>query len=343
MHLISRRDFLRSIAISAGAVGLSGLSACAGQNSSANTTSRQLAEALSSNSQTKIETTPPIMSFVVMSDTHLSPDNDERIRHFTNALVDIRSLEPKPDTIVIVGDITENGFPEQYELTRTLCAQEGYDFDTDFIKVMGNHDQYSDDFDPEKTGWDEQYIRFMNEAGVSAVYYDVEVLQQHFICLGPDRNAGNWVRFNFSDEQMSWLEALLDEDEAAGQMSYVFCHEPLLNTVRNTGTGSWAEKACIVDEKRIRQSLQNRRNAVFFSGHTHLYPDIAQPDPNGPLYVNDGAVGPGQLSPTNMNYPEGFTGSFGWLVSVFANHLEFKARDFLLREWIKELDFIYAA
>ena len=278
-----------------------------------------------------------------MSDAHINSDVERNSEHFANALADIRSFEPRPATIVINGDITDGGYPEQYELVRTICKQEGFDFDSDFVKVMGNHDQYSVDFDPEKTGWDERHVRFMNEVGVDSVYYDTFVDGQHFICLGPDADAGGWVRFNFSDAQMNWLKGLLDEDEKQGRVSYVFCHEPLLETLRNTGPHSWAASNCISDEEGLRAALRNRSKTIYLTGHTHLYPDIAKPAADGPLYVNDGAVGPGQITPDSMNFPDDFRGSFGWLVSVFENRIEFKARDFLDRKWIEGLEYIQPA
>lgn len=341
MELVSRRSFLGAVAASAGAVGFTVLASCASGAQSRQNSSFPLQFA-SSAADCEIDPSAFLMSFIVMSDTHISADKERNIEHFRNALADIQSFDKKPNTIVIVGDITDGGLPEQYDLVRSLCAQEGFDFDDDFVKVMGNHDQYSDNFDPAKTGWDEQYIRFMNEAGVSSVYYDREVAGQHFICLGPDIDAGNSVRFNFSAEQMSWLGRMLDEDESAGKMSYIFCHEPLTNTLRNTGQGSWAASNSIVDEDAIRSLLADRSRAVLFTGHTHLYPDVAHPDDGGPLYVNDGAVGPGQISPDRMDFPEAFMGSFGWLVSVFNDRIELQARDFLQHEWIGGLDYMYS-
>ena len=338
MRQLSRRELFCAFLASIGVVEVAGLSACS-QNASTRGQSQQNSQSTVASSIGKPSTF--VTSFVVMSDTHVNGDIERNNEHFAGALADIRSFEPRPAAIVINGDITDNAFPEQYELVHTICEEEGFDFASDFVKVMGNHDQYSEDFDSAKTGWDEQYVRFMDEAGVPSVYYDTYVDGLHFICLGPDADSGNWVNFSFSAKQIEWLRKLLDEDEEAGRTSYVFCHEPLLNTVRNTSPDSWAGTHCIADESGIRSALKSRSRLVYFSGHTHLYPDIARPDQDGPLYVNDGAVGPGQIAPGRMDYPEAFSGSYGWLVSVFEDRIEFKARNFLEREWIRELEYVH--
>lgn len=258
--------------------------------------------------------------------------------HFDNALKDIASFEPAPATIVVLGDMTNSGIPEQYAMMRSYCDENGFDYDDDFLLVMGNHEQYNDPFDPELAGTDTQYLEFLAQAGVDSLYFDTEIDGQHFICLGPDENeSGSWVRFGLSTAQINWLVGKLDEDAAMGRTSYVFCHEPLLNTVRHTEPGSWVERNCLEDDAELATVLAGCANVIFFAGHTHLYPDWARPDESGPLYVNDGAVGPGQLQPGVINYPDGFTGSHGWLVSVFEDRVELKARNFLEHEWIEDV------
>jgi len=337
---ITRRDMVRFSIAALGGIGVSGISGCAsnspssGAGSSIKNSVEQLEE---------IEVADDfIMSFVVMSDSHVRPDNERNIEHFRNALTDISDMERKPDSIVMVGDITDSGDAEEYDLVRQIASDVGFDFDIDFIKVMGNHEQYRSESEPELSADDERHLRFMEQAGVGSIYYDLEIEGQHMICLGPDESlTGSWVLFNFSDAQMEWLEDLLNRDSAEGKTSYVFCHEPLFDTVRNTGKGSWAEGHSLEDNDELAKIVEGRPNVIFFSGHTHLYPDIARPDEDGPLYVNDGACGPGQLAPNVRDYATGFVGSFGWLVSVYKNGVVFQARDFLQHSWIDELRYEY--
>lgn len=338
MELVSRRSFIGAIALAAATSSSALACGCSSPSSEAS-----IEAAVDDSSAAAHEALDQLVtSFVVMSDTHIDEELEMNCMHFTGALEDIRSFEPAPATVVIVGDITDGARLEQYELARSLCARSGFDFDENFVKVMGNHDQFSSDFDPSQAGSDAQYIRFMEQVGVNRVYYDCEIDGQHFICLGPDENlSGNWIRMNFSPSQMEWLKELLDDDERRGRPSFVFCHEPLLNTVRNTGPNSWAASYSLEDSDELLSVLNNRPNVLIFTGHTHLYPDIAQPDQGGPLFVNDGAVGPAQRTPGEMNYPDGFNGSFAWLVSVYSDRVVLKARDFLAKSWISELERTY--
>ena len=337
---VTRRQLIQAAVIAIGVVGSTSGIACSRGSSSEN-----VRDASSSFAETAdvrpVESNALVASFVVMSDTHIDEDLTRNIDHLENALADIRSFDPAPDTIVLLGDITDGGKAEQYALVKSICESSGYRYPDDLTIVMGNHEQYNADFDSEKAGTDEQYVRFLEQAGVSTVYYDRYLKDLHFICLGPDENlTGHWVHFNFSQAQIDWLRQLLDDDAVQNKTSFVFCHEPLFDTVAYPGPGSWSESNSLEDDDELFDVLAGRRNVIFFTGHIHLYPDIAHPDSEGPLFVNDGAVGPGQVAPGVMgNYPDDFIGSYGWLVSVFEDRIEFKARDFNKREWIEGLDY----
>ena len=347
---ITRRNLFKLAALSAGAaVAASNMGCASGQGtassaSSAVGSSGVVSSEGASSAPSSAQPGAFVTSFVVMSDAHVSDDSDVNNEHFDNALKDIATFQPAPATIVILGDMTNSGIPEQYDLLRSICDDNGYDLDDDFVLVMGNHEQYNDSFDPALAGVDVQYLEFMAQAGVDSLYFDTEVDGQHLICLGPDKNeSGSWVRFGLSAAQLEWLAGQLDADAAAGRTSYVFCHEPLLNTVRHTEPGSWVERNCLEDDAELAAVLAGRANVIYFSGHTHMYPDWARPDQAGPLYVNDGAVGPGQLERDVWNYdPESPKGSHGWLVSVFEDRVELKARNFLDRAWIDGMAYTFA-
>lgn len=279
---------------------------------------------------------------MVMSDTHLDVDIERNIDHFRTALADIASIEPRPECIVIVGDFTNNGAAEEYELARSLVAESDFDYASDIVKLMGNHDQNSADFDADKAGFDDQYVRFMNEAGTDRVYYDTTRGAQHFICLGPDKAApGDTTHFDFTDEQMSWLDDLLAKDEQAGVNSFVFCHEPLHETVRSSMPGTYGYNNSLIDDEKLASIIRKHPRTIYLSGHTHAHPDIARPYANGPLYVNDGAVATGQIAPNATDFATQFVGAFGWRVTVYEDRLQFDARDFLEGAWLDSLAYTH--
>lgn len=289
------------------------------------------------------EPAPLIATFVVMSDTHIAYDRERNQEHFLTALSDIAGFERRPDAIVIVGDITDVGNPDEYELVRRLCKESGFDFDTDFVKVMGNHDQlsasYPDTGPSDETYYTAEHRLFMEQTGVSDVYYDLRLNGLHFIVLGPDALSSDWVCFNFTTKQMNWLDELLAADAAAGETSFVFCHEPLHGTVRGSMEGSWGWANSLLENDELASIMDRYAHTIYFSGHTHVYPDVQRPNPAGALYVNDGAVATGQLSPETRDFATGFIGAFGWLVSVYGDRIEFAARDFLEHAWCDDAQY----
>jgi len=316
MNMMSRRAFLRLSALAAGGAALSFLSSC---------------------SLFESDSGALVSSFFVVSDTHITADSERNCNHFRTMLSDISSLETQPSTIVIVGDIVNSGIQEEYDLIRSLCEEKGYDFDRDFIKVMGNHEQmysYGDDTGPiDEEYRSDQLLLFLKEAGLSEVYYDRYVDDLHFIMLGPDAWSDRCVAFNFTPKQMAWLDDLLAADEEVGQLSFVFCHEPLQNTIHGSMEGSWGWRNSLYDNDELASILERYPHATYFSGHSHAYPDIKRPNPEGALYVNDGAVATGQVWAPASVYGGGYSGAFGIQVNVYEKRVDFRGRDFLEHEW----------
>ncbi|MDO5116920.1 MAG: metallophosphoesterase [Eggerthellaceae bacterium] len=317
MDMMSRRAFLKLSALAAGGACLSALPACS-----------------------VFEPDPGalVSSFFVVSDTHITAGIERNVNHFRTMLSDISSLDIQPSTIVIVGDIVNSGIQEEYDLIRSLCEEAGYDFDSDFVKVMGNHEQlyaYDGEIGPVNEEYrSDQLLLFLREAGLSRVYYDLYVDGLHFIVLGPDAWSTGWVPFNFTSRQMEWLDDLLAADEEAGELSFVFCHEPLQNTIHGSMEGSFGYRNSLIENEECASIMERYPHATYFSGHSHAYPDIKRPKPEGALYVNDGAVATGQVWAPASTYGGGFSGAFGIQVIVYEKRVDFRGRDFLEHEWI---------
>ena len=344
MRILSRRQFLKLSAASVTGATLIALDGCATSSGSSASQSSEASTSTSPQSSPAAQASDSnrlVSTFFVVSDTHIAGDLERSIDHFRGMLADIKTFERQPSTIVIVGDVTNGGNRDEYDLARELCAESGFNFDDDFIKTMGNHDQYNPNY-PEEGGREEEYhndehLLFMDEIGRDSVYYDTRVDGLHFIILGPDALSSDWMHFNFTPEQMAWLDNLLAIDAANGETSFVFCHEPLHNTVRGTAEGGWGYRWSLYDDNELSSIMQRYKNAIYFSGHTHAYPDIQRPNPEGALYVNDGAVATGQRSPNAQYSTQGFGGSFGVQVQVYERRIDFKVRDFLEKTWVSDV------
>ena len=325
---LDRRQFLKSAAVLGGAsllgIGAGCSSTSASTSASSASTSSASGEAAQGGSDGLVA------SFMLLSDTHLKVGDDEANTHFSNALAEIATYDPVPDAITIIGDITNDGYQEEYDLMRELVDASPFTLD-DFIFAIGNHDQWSDDEEDLST-FAPFHERFIASTGVPGLYYDKTVAGQHFIVLGPDELHDDWSRFQFTDEQLAWLDALMTQDEAAGKFPFVLCHEPMNETVTGTHENEWGYDASITaDADDLMAVLEKHPRSAYITGHTHIYPGVDATNPARPVFVNDGSCARSYFSLESI--AERGLVSDGMLMKVYADHLEFSARNFTAQTW----------
>ncbi len=271
----------------------------------------------------------PVAVFMLISDTHLGHDEVDCEERLADALTQIAEFERRPDTIVINGDITNGGHQEEYDQLRAIIDDSDFDFSSDFLFVCGNHDHYTGD-DNSREAFDAMHERFTANTG-APLYYDRMVADMHLICMGPDGLASRWDRFNITDEQVAWVEGLLEEDEKSATLSFVFCHEPLPDTVFGTEKGQWGYDASIENPEELRAMLERHPSTVFVTGHTHVIPDARRATKASPTYVNEGSCGFG-YDPRAGFDPE-HPLSNGMEAAVYDDRIEFRVRDFIEATW----------
>lgn len=74
-----------------------------------------------------------------ISDTHIAvdlPDADRRRQNLEQTIADINELDPLPDAIVLTGDLTQHGRPEEYRIAAAALAKARMPF----YLVPGNRD-----------------------------------------------------------------------------------------------------------------------------------------------------------------------------------------------------------
>ena len=333
MAQLTRRQF---IALATAAGGVSVLTASTGcrlsqpetaddaQASSADATESQLDTAPEPDSQAE-----PLAVFMLISDTHLGRGSVDCEGRLTNALAQIAGFERRPDAIIVNGDITDGGEQEEYDALRAIIDASDFEFDTDFAFICGNHDQWTGD-DNSQEAYGAMHERFTANCGVP-LYYDRVVCGVHLICMGPDGPCSHWDRFNITDEQVAWVEGLLEEDEKDGIPSFVFCHEPIPETVFGTDRGQWGHQASIENPDELRTMLERHPATVFVTGHTHVIPDVRHKAETSPIYVNEGSCGFGYDPRTS--YDPDHPLSNGMEAAVFDDRIEFRVRDFLEASW----------
>ncbi len=350
---ITRRKFVKLTTAATGlTVGSTLLGGCAtgtNSSSSSSTTRGHLTNGApkyqnAMNKAQKVSTAPDeseaLAKFIVVSDTHLTFSYQPYIDRVQNMFEDIAEFAPDNDAIIVNGDITNNGYQEQFDKFAELARASGFAYPDDFVLVIGNHDQYdsTEGAEPISNLTD----RFREQAGLTNQpnpYYDCTINGVHLIMLGPDRYPdGNWAHFGISDKQIEWMDEMLDADLDNGQLSLVFMHEPLYYTVRNTMPGDFGHDWSLSDEDNdnLHDCLRKHPNVIFFSGHTHALPDTVQLESDEPLYVGTGSIAyciddvdDDESGESDIS----MYGSLGWEVTVWETCIRFRMRDFLKREF----------
>lgn len=337
MASMSRRRFLGAATALTGSLALGTLTGCgAGEKSSETAADPVFGSDVSDVAKDRF-----VGAFWNISDAHIDPTLPENSDRFLRALSDIAAHDTIFDVIVINGDITDNGYPEHYELFRSLVSQSAFTLN-DFAFTMGNHEQFlPDTLDPALFA--KARDAFCAAVGRTRVYSDYKMNGAHLYLMGPDADPNiNWVRFNVSNEQLTWLDEGLSQDEADGVLSCIFMHEPLFDTVRYTGRGQWVQlDMSLENEEALHEVVARHPKAIYFSGHTHAYPDTVLGE-GGQLFVGSGSV---TVSQTRGGLEQGsdvLDGSYGWLVEIYEHTVEFSLRDFTAGEWVEELSYSHA-
>lgn len=292
-----------------------------------------------------VETAPPeeeaLAKFIVVSDTHLDLGYQPYVDRVQNLFEDIAAYCSDADAIVINGDITNHGYLEEYEKVAELAEKAGFAYPDDFILVIGNHDQYDSTEGAQAVS--NLSDRFREQAGISNQihpYYERTVCGVHCLMMGPDRYPdGNWAHFGISEEQVDWLDKLALEDKNNGTLTFVFLHEPLYKTVRNTMPGDFGHEWSLSSEENdyLHEHIRHHENVVFFTGHTHAMPDVVQLDGEDPIYVGTGSIGycvDDVDDDTSGNADISEYGSLGWEVTVWEQCVRFRMRDFLTHTYL---------
>ena len=279
----------------------------------------------------------PLLSLFILSDLHVSiyDPNTEKKLHL--ALDDITNFEDKVETIVMTGDLTDYGTPNDYKKLRVILDQ--YKLPP-LHGNMGNHDYYDIWIDkngsfnrenmPNGKTDAQSRERFQSFFGLDKPYHDVWMNGVHLIMLSqeayvqerPEVGEGAW----YSDEQLEWLKQKMTEHRN-GEPALVMIHQPLPPAGQDGGSHR------LIRAKAFRSILEPYRNVFVFSGHQH------QDFENGsPHYVQEtfhwfhnSSVG----RPLNRNFQEEAKNkSQGLYVQVYADRVVLRGREFSKKAWI---------
>ncbi len=283
-----------------------------------------------------------VLDFVVTGDTQVSNIMPEREKNLISFSQDIKNSQIELDAFIIAGDVTENGFPEEY----ARIYDNIHDFNVkNFIFATGNHDIRLNEYEAGTA----RFFDFMNDLNggkndQNSTHYKYEVEGYTFLVLGSD----NWdfEKAFISSEQLQWLNIELKEATKTGRPVFVISHYPLAESHGLPGTwgssnsddvygslptyeaksdpdliGSIGEQT-----NEVYEILNDYKNVFFITGHLHTgfgkntYQTIDEA--NNVQGVNVPSVG---INNKDGSYNNPATGLF---VEVTPTKVIFYARDF---------------
>jgi 3',5'-cyclic-AMP phosphodiesterase len=258
---VSRRDFVRLAAISAGAAAAKGLLppqsfqlvnvAHADEGKGAGHAGAAAA-----------------FSFAYISDTHLYTRklNDRFVRAILKAVDDVNALSPQPDFVLFGGDLAQLGARDELELGAQILKSVKAP-----VKMMvGEHDWFLDMGDVWKSlfgapqySWDHKGVHFVTLMSVQEKDFwtarKMTPQQRMQTVAGLDN--GVQSRFEVGQLGRDWLKADLAKVDVKTPL-IVFSHSPLYKYYRDWNF--WTD-----DADEVQQLLSRFETVTVIHGHTH--------------------------------------------------------------------------
>lgn len=168
---------------------------------------------------------------------------------FSRLIARLGSFEPRPDLIVVSGDVGDTGSDEEYAFVAAGLRSLG----VPFVMVPGNHDMREPlrRAFPAETGTLPDHLASSREFGGLRI-----------ICLDTLREGYN--HGELSDGQLRWLATALDE--ARGQPTVIVMHHPPFET----GLPMMDAIGLNVGREELARILEGRGNILgILCGHVH--------------------------------------------------------------------------
>ncbi len=283
------------------------------------------------------ETNGANATIVALADPQVSNYLTARYNPFDATCEDLANAGNGIDSLLIAGDIAENGLLCEYQYVTDKLANANVD---SFMMAVGNHDirlkvSYK------KTV--ENFTRFNNnlnalagndEFDIDALHYTYDINGYTFIVLGSDTNEFEESYFNAA--QLEWLDSELAKATANGKPAFVVCHQPLQYTNGLPDTwGSPSNTAGSVGEQsdELRAIMNKYENVILITGHLHT--GLGQYTYEKVDNIHSVNLPSNTIVNKDGTYNNAGT---GFMIEIYDNHVLFRARDFAQGVYIPEYD-----
>jgi 3',5'-cyclic AMP phosphodiesterase CpdA len=280
----------------------------------------------------------PVFEFQVISDIHITLDGGHTHNvNFGRLLDDIGSVCPESSGIFIVGDMADSGNRQEYEnMMEIYGARKGL---PSLYLAIGNHDLYNGTLE-DQTKQFLEYARLPDGKNPSSPHYDFWLGGFHFVFLGNDELVRG-VDTTLSENTLKWLKNALEEDRNGDRPIFLFIHQSLYDTVAGSLPGqNWNG---VVNDSELREILMRYPELIMFNGHSHWTMDSERN-----LFISDSGVKIFNTASTaylwtsyNVITGENLDGSQGYYISVYADRIVVRGRDFLRGKWIPAAQYVF--
>lgn len=273
------------------------------------------------------------LTFTAVGDSQVNVMNYNRI-YLDLMLQDINNAQTNQDAFMIVGDITENSFDQEWDMIRGYLNT--YDYGDNLILATGNHDIRLLSHEQAV----EKFTAFSNEFNdfqIDELHYSIELNGYKFIVMGSDEYAFEEAVIN--DDQLDWLDDELDEATEDGMPAFVLLHQPLKDTHGLPGTwgdGSNPDAGHVgQDSDEILDVLNDYENVILITGHLHTgFGENSYEIVDGVHSVNVPGVGRPNKDGDYLEY------STGYAVEVYEDEIIFRARDYGKGIYLPQYDIV---
>ncbi len=296
------------------------------------------------------------VSFAAISDIHLRGNNKLIFQGMLElGLNDMEKAKEKLDVVAFVGDITDHGYYEQWDVFEDAVTK--YDIAKNTMVVVGNHDTWGpnrEEFDNPVDGVKPTFIHYnktISDRDITEMYYSDVVNGYYFIALGSEAD-NTWAYI--SDTQLRWFENEMEKAAATGLPIFVFLHQPLNQT--HGLPYNWEkdkddppERGGVGDQSaQVETILKKYDNVFYVSGHIHggfknegsrigveyASVETIENDNGNPITL---------INLPSYMYPDFVHGGHiangcGWVIEAYDGEVLLRARNFATGTWLTRYD-----
>ena len=276
------------------------------------------------------------LTISTLSDTHIQ-DTFLHSGLLELGLYDISQSKTNQDLLLLVGDITNHGYLEEYE--RVLASINKYELADNILFAEGNHDTWT-----EPRGYTlarEYFTKYASELTgleIENPYYSTTIKGYPFIIMGSE---ADHTAAYISDAQLEWLAEEMKKASETGLPIFVVSHWPLNQTHGLPET--WGDDEPEPDDgglgdqsEQVERILKSYKNVFFINGHLHLGFSNGGKLKKYVSVEHDGSFHSINCPSYTFLYPELM--GCGYTIEVYDDRVELRARNYTTGLWYSNYD-----